>query len=148
MMKTIKQRRVKVADKYNAKGYGRGENKRTVYLIDGYYYVYHPAYAAQAFEPLSGELEGYLPVNCDVVGDKKFYFQCSSSKTGFDFHKMSQVVVRYHDPDGLPRAYAYGDYDALEEIDEFAREQLEKYCEKTISNCKNPDKYTKEVEYF
>lgn len=60
---SIKVRRTLVGTKYSANGYGRGINKRNVYLIDGRFYAYHPAYAEQQFTPLEGEFKGYIPVN-------------------------------------------------------------------------------------
>jgi hypothetical protein len=62
-MEDIKKRRIKVAEYYSASGYGRGINKRNVYLIDGYYYAYHPKYAEQQYSPLNGEFKGYIKVN-------------------------------------------------------------------------------------
>lgn len=61
-MTTLKQKRELVATSYWAAGYGRGENKRNVYLIDGKYYAYHPKYAQQAFAPLTGEFANYVEV--------------------------------------------------------------------------------------
>ena len=72
MDKTVKQRRVKVADKYSANGYGRGVNSRPVYMIDGKYYAYHPQYAKQDFSPLTGEFAGYIACN-KILGS----FGCS-----------------------------------------------------------------------
>lgn len=66
-MTTLKQRRVKLASRYFASGYGRRINTRNVYQIDGNFYAYHPAYAKQAFQPLTGELSGYIP--CIKIGD-------------------------------------------------------------------------------
>jgi len=62
-MQTIKQRRIKVADKYMAGGYGRGLNQRNVYQIDGYYYAYHPEYADGQYPALDEEFKGYVRVN-------------------------------------------------------------------------------------
>jgi hypothetical protein len=66
-MEAIKNKRVKVASEYFASGYGRGKNKRNVYEIDGEFYAYHPAYAESAFEPLEGELKGYIKVTKEPV---------------------------------------------------------------------------------
>lgn len=55
--------RTKVGTEYSASGYGRGVNKRNVYIINGYYYAYHPQYAEQAFTPCEGDLKGYVRVN-------------------------------------------------------------------------------------
>ncbi len=85
-METIKQRRVKVGDSYLANGYGRGTNKRNVYLIDGYYYAYHPEYAKQSLRELEGELNGYVPVNKGNGGDGFFYYQCGSNREGHGRH--------------------------------------------------------------
>ena len=71
--KTVKQRRVKVSDKYSANGYGRGINHKTVYMIDGKYYAYHPAYAKQNFNPLTGDLTGYVPCN-KIIGSLGDWF--------------------------------------------------------------------------
>ena len=62
-MKTIKSQRQKIGNYYSASGYGRGRNKRNVYLINGKCYAYHLEYALQSFKPLKGDLEGYIPVN-------------------------------------------------------------------------------------
>ncbi len=73
-MTTTKERRVKVATEYYASGYGRGVNKRNVYEIDGKFYAYHPAYAAQTFgAALDGELKGYIEVKHMVTDDQDFY---------------------------------------------------------------------------
>ena len=66
--------RTKVGATYTASGYGRGVNKRNVYLINNKHYAYHPAYAKQAFTPLEGELFGYVAVNkLANTGDDYFY---------------------------------------------------------------------------
>lgn len=74
-MKSIKQRRVLVANKYRACGYGRGVNTRPVYLIDRKYYAYHPRVANTSFVPLKGEFAGYVPVNQSKLGDTVLYYQ-------------------------------------------------------------------------
>lgn len=63
MKKEQKITRVKVGTHYGASGYGRGVNKRNVWLIDGYCYAYHPEYAKQQCTPLEGRLICYIPVN-------------------------------------------------------------------------------------
>ena len=73
-MTTVKQKRKLVATEYEAAGYGRGYNKRNVYLIDDKYYAYHPQYAQQQFAPLTGELKNY--VECKQIkgwGGNIFY---------------------------------------------------------------------------
>lgn len=70
-MNNIKQRRVKVADHYGASGYGRGQNKKNVYKIDGNFYAYHPKYAEQEFKVLGGELKGYIEVK--EISKGEFY---------------------------------------------------------------------------
>jgi hypothetical protein len=56
--------REKIGKGYFASGYGRGfQSTINIWLINGYAYARHPKWAAQAFEPLRGELEGYIPVN-------------------------------------------------------------------------------------
>jgi hypothetical protein len=62
-------KRVKVADKYYASGYGRGVNTRNVYLINERYYAYHPKYARQSFKPLTGALTGYIECKQLQSGD-------------------------------------------------------------------------------
>lgn len=74
----IKKRRVLVGNSYSANGYGRGQNTRKVYLIDGFYYAYHPAYAKQSFNPLMGEFEGYIPVNKIEMSSYTMFYQISS----------------------------------------------------------------------
>jgi len=76
MTQTIKQRRIKVADYYSTSGYGQGRNKANVYLIDGYYYAYHPKYANQAFHPLTGEFAGYVPCNIIHMSEFTSFYQC------------------------------------------------------------------------
>jgi hypothetical protein len=73
---SIRKRRVLVANGYSASGHGRGNNAKNVYLIDGYYYAYHPEYAKQAFHPLDGEFVGYVPVNSMTMGERVYYYQC------------------------------------------------------------------------
>jgi hypothetical protein len=85
-MKTIKQRREKVGTEYLASGYGRGTNCRPVYLIDGFYYAYHPQYAEQLFEELPVEFKGYIPVNKSKVGDNAFFYQCGANLEGYNRH--------------------------------------------------------------
>lgn len=70
-MTSIKKRRVKIAGRYFASGYGRGVNKRNVYEIDGRFYAYHPAYAKQTYQAPDGELSGYIEVK--RIGQKEDY---------------------------------------------------------------------------
>lgn len=69
---TVKQLRQKIGESYMAKGYGRGRNKRPVYLIGGYCYAYHKEYANQDYDPCTGEMEGYVRVNYNTIY-KDFY---------------------------------------------------------------------------
>jgi hypothetical protein len=86
-MATIKQRRIKVGTSYYASGYGRGINTRNVYLIDGFFYVYHPDYAKTQYTPLEGELTGYIPVNktAQRVGNgyvvNEYFTACKPNRT-------------------------------------------------------------------
>jgi hypothetical protein len=92
-VETVKERRVKVADEYSASGYGRSRNHRNVYLIDGYYYAYHPEYAKQAFQVLTGELVGYVAVNqmtLMTLGDIVFYAECNARREGHNCHRPAK----------------------------------------------------------
>lgn len=55
--------RIKIGTSYMPNGYGRGPNKRNVWLINDKCYAYHPKYASEEFSPLTGDLEGYIRVN-------------------------------------------------------------------------------------
>jgi hypothetical protein len=94
-MTTVKLNRVKVGTEYMASGYGRGKNTRNVYLINGFFYAYHPAYAETQYTPLEGELKGYIPVNKSVYGDKTVYFwACDVEQVkkydGHNFHREAE----------------------------------------------------------
>ena len=63
-----------------ASGYGRGYQQKLVYEINGFAYGYYPKYAQEAFEPLQGELKNYVPLNYDIIGDNKYFYQCNPSE--------------------------------------------------------------------
>lgn len=90
---SVRKRRVLVANGYSASGYGRGNNAKNVYLIDGYYYAYHPEYAKQAYQELTGEFAGYVPCNAIVSpsSGRISFYQCNPNREGYDRHLPAKV---------------------------------------------------------
>ena len=69
--------RVKIGTEFYQSGYGRGVKKASVYLIDGFAYA-RSRYAWNTdFQPLKGELEGYVRVNAIKSGDSIVFAQCN-----------------------------------------------------------------------
>jgi hypothetical protein len=54
----------------------------------------------------------------------------------------SEIIVQWFDPDGLPRAYATGDIENLNDVVLYSIHMLKAYCDNTISNEKNMFEYT------
>ena len=72
---TVKQRREKIGTGYHATGYGRGINKKPVYIIDGKAYAYNRRHWQTDFKPLQGELEGYIRLNAMYAAGRVDFYQ-------------------------------------------------------------------------
>jgi hypothetical protein len=59
--------RKKIGNSYYQSGYGRGRRKAPIYLINGYCYASDRKNWHSDFDPLTGELEGYIRVNKDGI---------------------------------------------------------------------------------
>jgi hypothetical protein len=74
-MTTVKH--TKIASEYYRSGYGRIKpRKANVYIIDGFAYAKDAATAKTDFNPLVGDLEGYVRVNSSG-GAAPFYYEVS-----------------------------------------------------------------------
>ena len=95
-MTNIKQRRVKVGTKYSASGYGRGEQTKNVYLIDGKYYAYYPKYAAQQFTETEGEFKGY--VRCNRFANEGIFYQVDKGEHAFAEGYSKETPIKVSAP--------------------------------------------------
>ena len=77
--------RKKVGNNYYQSGYGRGNKKANIYLINGFYYAKDAKNWGSDFNPLTGELTGYVRVNGDSLG----FFQVSDN-SHIDKHRPAK----------------------------------------------------------
>ena len=71
--------RQKIGTSFTQSGYGRGNKKANVYLINGFAYAKSQMNWQTDFSPLTGELEGYVRVNSMKSGTDEIFYQVSDA---------------------------------------------------------------------
>lgn len=118
--------RKKAGQGYTQSGCGRGfTSKPIVYLIRGKYYAKHKAGAASAFDPLQGDLEGYVRVNAVYENGKPVrFFECLDMPGELHQYARSYKGPKIQQAGNGPRFIIKKDLDTYYIFDKKTQSQL------------------------